>query len=173
VAALLLWLPQNCIHEGAHAVPARLSGLGIDKFWPLPSFKGLAWTKENFRFAYVDYADGVSLTNSKWSICHIMPVMVNIGFCTVCLVVSMLSAPLPDWGAGILFGFAINNAVDGINNLRQAVGLNDREVMTDHNDVIKWIRRTGRSPAAATGYAISGILVLVILVGAIVAVQVV
>lgn len=167
----LLWIPQNCIHEGAHAVTARLSGMGIDKFWPLPSFMGLEWRKENFRFAYVMYEGGQSLSNSKWSICHIMPVYVNIAVCVLCVAVSMMTAPLPDYGAGLLFAFCVNNMLDGVNNLRQGIGLDDRELMTDNNDVVKWIRRTGRSPAAANWYGVCGIIALSLLLTATIVVQ--
>lgn len=111
IAALALWLPQNAIHEGAHAVAARHWGGKIIEFWPFPS-KKLGY----FTFAHVrwQWAEGHPDETAD-GVVAIAPQALNTLLLMVIFIIEpRISNPV---ASSILFGWALTNFVDGAYNL--------------------------------------------------------
>lgn len=110
VTALLLWLPQNAQHEGAHALMVKRYGGTITRFTPYPS-----WKNGHFTWASVAWEGGEYTTKGRAAI-SIAPQATNTAL-LVLLGAVWLSTDLPEVAASILAGWAFVNYVDGAWNL--------------------------------------------------------
>jgi len=108
---IILWVPQNCQHEGAHALMARYLGVTVIKFWPLPGRNASG----KFVFAHVRYDTKmyVDLPLTKKAFIAIAPVPVNL-FMLIVSTIFFVIWPCQEW----LLVIIVVNAVDLGNNIR-------------------------------------------------------
>jgi hypothetical protein len=125
ISAVGFWLPQNVIHEGAHAVAARHWGAKIISFWPFPS-KKLGY----FTFAHVRWQWGERhVDETADGVIAIAPQALN----TLLLMVILIFAPRIEnqVAFSILFGLAVTNFVDGAYNLSTLYRKRPEKARTD------------------------------------------
>ena len=106
VCALLLWLPQNVQHEGAHALVARIYGHRITMFRPWPTRLGDGWA-----FAAMAHS-GPRLTDRAYGLIYAAPIIAS----TLVLVATYIALHLVEpggWLAAALAGWALTSLVDG------------------------------------------------------------
>jgi hypothetical protein len=110
VASLLLWLPQNAVHEGAHCLAHKYAGDEIVKFWPFPS-----WALGSFSFAYMSYRRRTPVSPHLDGFCAAAPQIVNT--CVLALLIPLHFISLPPWLFSICAALVIVNFADGAVNL--------------------------------------------------------
>lgn len=115
--ALLLWMPQNVIHEGSHALMGRTMGWRIKRFWPFPGCR-LGY----FTFAHVVFSlpPPRHMTRKRFGLIKIAPIFTNVVLIGWILVVSFRT-DLPYWVAAL----ALTNAIDLLNNCKNAIYFDD------------------------------------------------
>jgi hypothetical protein len=109
--ALLLWLPQNVAHEGAHALAHRLCGDEVTELWPFPG-----WRSGSFAFAYMRYRTvSGRKTRAQEALCAMAPQLLN----TVVLLLTMPvhRLELSGWVLNLVAAWSLVNFVDGAVNL--------------------------------------------------------
>jgi hypothetical protein len=115
VAALIFWLPQNLLHEGAHAMVAKRYGAEITRVWPFPG----RMPNGEFAFAHVlwCWTAGTPGTHAQ-ALIAIAPQLSNTLFLIVAVVLmALVGDEMPTLVAAILCGLAITNYIDGAVNL--------------------------------------------------------
>jgi len=153
LASLILWLPQNCIHEGAHAIMARIFGWKTQKFWPFPGYTA---SDGQFRFAYVLWAPGnPTISTTKRALIYSAPVLVNTTLICSLLFIVIITYICEASGivAAILMGWAINNFVDGANNCRLLLTVGEK-FPTSSADLVRCFRELDWSIKRANAAAI-------------------
>ena len=159
VFLLVLWFPQNCIHEGAHALVAVLIGAKVESFKPWPHK-----TEEGRRvWARVVFNDDLPTwtVDWRWGIVHFAPVLANVLFVLVGMVVcAIFKMPVPL--SGFVLAFICANMIDGLNNERKALFRYD-EIDQMRYDVLKFMVRIGRVGSLdVKSHAISVSVVLIV-----------
>ena len=109
--ALLLWLPQNAVHEGMHAFAHRWAGDKVTELWPLPG-----WKSGSFAFAYMRYETIKGRkTWQQEALCAAAPQLWNTLVLLLLLPVHALDPD--DWMTKACTAVALVNFIDGAVNL--------------------------------------------------------
>jgi hypothetical protein len=111
IVAVALWIPQNCQHEGMHALAARHWGAKITEFVFWPSKKA-----GYFTWAFVRWTGG-SYDDTARGLISIAPQFANTVI--LCLILGMRwrFPDMPPVAASILAAWFLTNFVDGAYNL--------------------------------------------------------
>jgi hypothetical protein len=111
VFILALWLPQNVIHEGSHALTAKILGAEDVKLYPYPKFedgklKHFAWMTYRFDKAQEEWV---------YSTISIAPQVANVFIVILCTTLLLLVS-MPTVLFTFLLALAITNFIDVIVN---------------------------------------------------------
>jgi hypothetical protein len=110
VTALVLWIPQNAAHEGAHCLAHSAAGDTIKSFWPFPG-----WRTGSFSFAHMSYQRTGEVSPFVDGLCSAAPQIANTVILCALMPLHLLSLnPIVE---AVLTGWAIVNYVDGAVNL--------------------------------------------------------
>lgn len=124
VAVLLLWLPQNVLHESSHALVAKALGAQKISINPFPSFKD-----GTLRFASCSWVWTETPRASGLALAAIAPLLANTIFLTVA---SLLKPSIENlYLAAIVDGFLITNFLDGSFNALSILRPASRNLNTD------------------------------------------
>jgi len=140
--SLVLWLPQNVQHEGAHALLAKIYGSVITEFHPYPGK-----LNGNSVFAYVRFSNPRKFTNPERAWISGAPWAANtIMLIFLAIANSQIHNPIV---SAILAGWMINNLADGINNCRLVLFADNEKLSRSHADLPRVARYDGYPPRLA------------------------
>lgn len=146
---LLLWFPQNCQHEGLHALFARRYGATITRFRPYPHRD----PEGGWNFASVSWINSRKMTDKEKSNICFAPWVFN-GILVILLSLGNHFGP-HHFGSAVLLGWTINNLVDGANNARLAVqAAHTKRFDEVHSDIPRASRHWGYTAPLTTAMMI-------------------
>jgi hypothetical protein len=111
LTAVLLWIPQNAAHEGAHCVVHKFAGDEITAFWPFPGWHRGGY----FTFAHMGYRRTTPVAPVVDGFCAAAPQITNTLILLALLPLHLVRTP--GWLFAVLTAWALVNFVDGAFNL--------------------------------------------------------
>jgi len=118
---IMLWLPQNVIHEGSHGLMAKCFGGKDIKLYPFPRWDGTSWFPKYFAYMTYRFESGSDISNRQRALISIAPLMTNTFL--MLLFIIFLSASIPYQFVNITLVAAIMvQFIDGAVNLSSVFG---------------------------------------------------